>query len=351
MPSATAPKRAAFLTRFVALILGVWTIVNLMSAASLPAEPLVTTAPLDAREVVVGAYINDIQELDFRNQSYSVDVYVWFRWRNKDIDPSKSLEFMNRFAPNAHVRDQIYEPPKILPDGTFYAVVRNQGRFSAKLAVGNYPFDTQELRVELEDSELGSPLLTYVLDSNAITLSPDIYLPGFKIGTPRLEVREHLYPTNFGNPTVGEKEAYSRASLIVPIERPLTALVVKTFLPILLIMACAGLILWVRPAYIDARVGLSVTALLTLLLTLVALQLASGRFQPDVDYLTMIDKIYLASFAFIILILLRVVRASWRGDGDGSEGAIVRTDRFWSAFVAFLYMGTVTVIVCVSLGL
>jgi hypothetical protein len=349
MPSAPAPKWPALSFRFITLLLGIWTAVAWISAESSQAEPLVTTASGDAREVEVGAYINDIEELDFRTQSYSVDVYVWFRWRDKDTDPSKSLEFMNRFAPNAHVRDQIYEPPKILPDGKLYAVVRNQGRFSTKLAVGNYPFDTQELRIELEDSELGSAHLTYMLDSNAITLSPDIYLPGFKIGKPRIEIRDHLYPTNFGNPTVGEKEAYSRASLIVPIERPLTALAVKAFLPILLIMACAGLILWIRPAYIDPRVGLSVTALLTLLLTLVALQLATGRFQPDVDYLTMVDKIYIASFAFIILILLRVVRDSWRGDDSASEEAIARTDRNWSALIALLYVTTVAVIVSVSL--
>jgi hypothetical protein len=136
--------------------------------------------------------------------------------------------------------------------------------------------------------------------------------------------------------------------LIVPIQRPLTALAVKTFLPILLIMTCAGLILWVRPAYLDARVGLSVTALLTLLLTLVALQLASGRFQPDVDFLTMIDKIYLASFAFIILVLLRIVRASWRSDGDGGEQMVARMDRTWFVTVVLLYAATIGAIVALS---
>ncbi len=222
MPHAPAPKLASQPNTFVTLLLGILAAVALvvLVGPSL-AEPVpATAAPLDKREVVVGAYIHDIQELDFRTQSYAADLYVWFRWRNTDIDPSKTLEFMNRFAPNAHVRDQIYEPPKVLPDGTLYAVVRNQGRFATRLAVGNYPFDTQELRIELEDSESGTSLLKYVLDQNAITLSPEIYLPGFKIGKPRIEVGEHLYPTNFGNPTVGEQEAYSRAVLIVPIERP-----------------------------------------------------------------------------------------------------------------------------------
>lgn len=32
-------------------------------------------------KVVVGAYINDIQELDFKTNSYAIDLYVWFRWK------------------------------------------------------------------------------------------------------------------------------------------------------------------------------------------------------------------------------------------------------------------------------
>ncbi len=319
------------------------------SLAGSPSEATAATKP-DPQRVVIGAFINDIQEIDFRTQSYAVDVYVWFRWTDTSIDPSKSLEFMNRFAPNAHVRDQIYEPPKVLPDGTLYAVVRNQGRFSTKLALGNYPFDKQELIVDLEDLELGSNFLTYVADKTPLTVSPEIYVPGFRLGPARMDIVEHVYPTNFGNPTVGDVETYSRARLIVPIERPLTALSVKTFLPILLILACAGLILWVRPAYIDARVGLSVTALLTLLLTLVALQLATGRGQAEVDYLTMIDKIYLASYAFILLVLLRVVRASWRDGEHGSDEAVARVDRSWFLFVVGLYAVLTTLIISLSLS-
>ena len=35
-------------------------------------------------KVVVGAYINDIQELDFKTNSYAIDLYVWFRWKGAD---------------------------------------------------------------------------------------------------------------------------------------------------------------------------------------------------------------------------------------------------------------------------
>jgi hypothetical protein len=300
-------------------------------------------------KVVVGAFINRIQELDFRTQSYSVDLYVWFRWRNSDFDPSKSLEFMNRFAPFEHVRTQIYDKPLQLPDGSFYSIVRNQGRFSTRLGLERFPFDQQQLVIELEDSASGTGLLNFVPDDNPITLSSSLAVTGFRIGEPRLDIRANEYPTNFGNPTVGAKEAYSRATLVVPISRPLTALVVKTFLPILLVMVCAGLVLFIRPAYIDARVGLSMTALFTLLLTLVALQLARSTSQSEIDYLTMIDKVYLASYGFIILVLLRIVRVSWRDHDAQDELVIARTDRLWLLIVAIFYIVTLASILATSL--
>ncbi len=76
-------------------------------------------------EVVTGIYFDDIHEFDFRTHSYAVDFYVWYRWRNKDINSAKTMEFMNRSAPDNHVRDMLYDKPMELPGGNFFAIVRN----------------------------------------------------------------------------------------------------------------------------------------------------------------------------------------------------------------------------------
>jgi Neurotransmitter-gated ion-channel transmembrane region len=81
------------------------------------------------------------------------------------------------------------------------------------------------------------------------------------------------------------------------------AMSVKTFVPIVLIVICAALVFFVRPHYVEGRIGLGITALLTL----VALQLTSSATLPDVDYLMMLDKIYLLAYVFIIATLARVV--------------------------------------------
>jgi hypothetical protein len=90
----------------------------------------------------------------------------------------------------------------------------------------------------------------------------------------------------------------------------------------------------VRPRYIEGRIGLGITALLTL----VALQLASGSSLPDVDYLMMLDKIYILAYLFIIVALARVVATSWRSDDPDSEKAISRTDRSWGMGLLAVYL-------------
>ncbi len=298
----------------------------------------VAAEPPGPGEVTTGVYINDIQELDFRTNSYAVDLYVWFRWNKSDASPNKSLEFMNRFTPNDHVRDNLYEEPKAMPDGSRYTIIRNQGRFSAKFQLENYPFDEQVLRIVFEDTVASAADQIYVPDRIAVAINPAVTLPGFKIGTPRLEIVSNAYPTNFGDITSSGLETYSRGIVSVPVTRPLTALSVKTFVPVFLIILCASLVFFVRPFFVDGRIGLGITALLTL----VALQLSGGSSLPEVDYLMMIDKVYLASYAFIILSLVRVVSTSWVGKTEDNERAIARGDKIFAALLMLGYIGTLS---------
>jgi hypothetical protein len=303
-------------------------------------------APANPAKVAVGAYINDIQELDFKTNSYAVDLYVWFRWKPSDLDPSKTMEFMNRYDPNDHERDELYDKPKEMPDGSLYAIVRNQGRFSTKFQLGDYPFDTQFLTVVMEDTISSDDTQVYVPDpTGSIGLDPEITLPGFKVGKPEMRVVSNTYPTNFGDLAEPQGDTYSRVVLSVPVTRPLMAMSVKTFVPIVLIVICAALVFFVRPHYVEGRIGLGITALLTL----VALQLTSSASLPDVDYLMMLDKIYLLAYVFIIAALARVVLTSWRGADEAAEKSIRRADRIWVSVLLAAYLAANAAVVLPAL--
>jgi hypothetical protein len=303
-------------------------------------------APDSPDKVVVGAYVNDIQELDFKTNSYAVDLYVWFRWKAQALDPSKTMEFMNRYDPNDHERAELYEKPKQMPDGSLYAIVRNQGRFSTKFQLADYPFDTQFLTVVMEDTVSSEDTQDYVPDPDgSVSLDPEIALPGFKVGKPVMRITSNPYQTNFGDLAEPQGDTYSRVTLSVPVTRPLMAMSVKTFVPIVLIVICAALVFFVRPHYVEGRIGLGITALLTL----VALQLTSSATLPDVDYLMMPDKIYLLAYVFIIAALARVVLTSWRGADEAAERSIMRADRIWVAVLLAAYLAANSAVVLPAL--
>lgn len=292
-------------------------------------------APSHPAGVIVGAYINDIQELDFKANNYSIDLYVWFRWKGADVDPSKTMEFMNRYASDNNIRDELYDKPKPMPDGGFYSIIRYQGVFSTKFQLEKYPFDKQDLLVVMEDTIAAADAQIYVPDADGgVMLNPDITLPGFKVGKPKMRVVARPYPTNFGDLTEPDATPYSRVVISIPVTRPVVAMSIKTFVPIGLIVVCAALVFFVRPRYVEGRIGLGITALLTL----VALQLTSGASLPDVDYLMMIDKVFLLAYLFIILSLARVVWTSWRGADAEAEASIARGDHLWVGVLLAVYV-------------
>lgn len=80
---------------------------------------------------------------------------------------------------------------------------------------------------------------------------------------------------------MSQPETYSRAIVSIP-SRPVVSGVTKSLLPVFIVVVAAAALL-LKPEHIEARVGLSITALLTL----VALQFSAQAALPDVGYLLM----------------------------------------------------------------
>lgn len=77
---------AALLSVLVALASGLAALMTLPAPAG--ADP-------GADQVFVGAYVKDVQEIDVATESFTVDIYLWLRWKNPNINPSATLEAMN----------------------------------------------------------------------------------------------------------------------------------------------------------------------------------------------------------------------------------------------------------------
>jgi len=284
-------------------------------------------------KVTVGVYVNDVQKLDLKTHSYMMDAYIWFRWKNPDLDPSATFEFINSTESWGHMKTLDFEKPIQLPNGEYYQVVRIQGNFSRKLPLYDYPFDKQKIGIEFEDTAIEAKEFSYELDTTPVSINPDMELPGFQIGKPEIKVISKSYPTNFGDIRDKNTDTFSRIMVDIPIERSVLAYSVKLIFPIFCVIFCALLIFLLHPSRVDARVGIGITALLTI----VALQMTMNEDLPEIDYLVLMDKVYLAGYLFVIACLALVIRTARLQDRELCERAIL-IDRRSVLILAPIYL-------------
>jgi len=277
----------------------------------------------EANQVVVGAYIENIQGLDLQTNSFMADLYVWMRWMDPALKPYSSIEIMNPYESWAMTATPLTEEPVAQPDGSLYFAYRYQGPFSSKFQLSKFPFGEQLLRIQLEDQALEAGQVQYVLDTDPISLDPELTMPGYDIGEPTIDVRNVLYATTFGDYNSTTDDVYSRITITIPVTHPFWATALKVLLPILLVVVTASLIFQIPPGLIEARIGLGITALLTL----VAMQWSALSELPDGGYLVMLDVLYILSFVFVLTTLIQSLMTSWRARSGDEAGAIVIDER------------------------
>ncbi len=134
------------------------------------------------------------------------------------------------------------------------------------------------------------------------------------------------------------KLSFSRARIEVPMSRPPVPHLIKMLLPVVCVVLCASMMFLFRPAYVDSRVELGITSLLTV----VALQMTLGQELPDVAYLVLVDKVYVATYLYVMAAIGVVVKTTHLND-DGDAAGALRVNR--------LGMLTATVTYFSALGL
>lgn len=299
---------------------------------------LVIAAP---EQVHVGVYVHHVPEIDLKTSTYLGDFFLWFRWTGED-DPTSSLELTNLADASSLQRTLIYvdengaSKPQELGGGVKYQQVHVQGRFTHPFSIERYPFDEQDILFELEDNKRSSAEMIYVVDTvGRSTVHPGFALAGWDVGGLTLEVSEARYATNFGDLRVkAEDQGFAHLTASLHVRRPVWSSVVKTIVPILIVLLITLAVFLIDGKYFDARMGLGITTLISA----IALQLTSGSSLPDVGYVVLLDKIYNVSYFVIFVALLESVVAVRLVDQDQAARS-KRIDRWTLALSLVLSLG------------
>lgn len=317
---------------------------SLVLPARASADPLPADAS-SADKVTVGFFVNDIQDLDLATDSFTADFYMWMRWRNPAIDPSTSIETMNSNAWQNTTSSStggvsgkpLYDKPRDMPDGSKYQIMRYQGVFSRRMNLEKFPFDTQNLVLIFEDALADVRTLDFVPDKRPVVIGKAVTLPGYAIGEPTMKVVAHQYDTDFGDLTAPKDQTYSRILVTIPLKRDVLPYLFKIVLPIFIVILITSLIYLLPNRLEDSRTGIGITAMLTI----VALQWTTDSSLPSVDYLMMLDLVYVVSLFYIFVAMGYTVIASRRNRHEIPDAVTKALDRRAGVISLIVYVAVI----------
>ena len=284
--------------------------------------------------VIVGSYINKVQDLSFRENRYTVDFYIWFRWKAEgalaDYKPLESFEIIN-----GRVDSKTSVVEKKIGDMN-YASARITATIAENWNLTNFPFDHHRTQVRIEDSGLTALDLAFVADDTNSRLGDEIEMAGWKAGNFDSTVQSRLYKTNYGDtslPTDAQSE-YSRYVIAWDIDRVGWGAAIKLLSTVILATGVAFVSFMVKPSDLDARFGMGVGSLFAV----AASAFVVSASVPDSASLTVADSMHMVALGFIFLTLL-ISSLCLRLEVRGNEELAFRIDHWCLAILPVLFYG------------
>lgn len=310
----------------VALLGALW-LASALSFSSAHAEPA---------EVIVGSYINRIQDVSFRENRYTLDFYVWFLWSAQgalaEYKPLESFEIMN-----GRVDSKVSVVEKKIGDVS-YASARITATMSENWELANFPFDWHRPQVRIEDSVFTTDNLVFVPDKANSRLGDEIAISGWTASSFDSAVQPMVYRTNYGDPSIptNAKSEYSRFVIAWNLDRVGWGAAIKLLSTVILATGVAFVSFMVKPSDLDARFGMGVGALFAV----AASAFIVSASVPDSSSLTVADRLHMVALGCIFLTLL-LSAFCLRLEVTGREELAFRIDHWCLGVLPVLFYGWV----------
>lgn len=206
--------------------------------------------------VKIGVYVTSIHDIDFKQKEYTLNLWLWLKYRNKDLNFMQNLEVPQAktveksFAMIDSSKEEIYMQMKLL------CVMKDSWR------INNFPFDRQTLRFSIENSQFDSRALVFVPDTVGQHYDPRFTLRGWTIDSCLLSTGTKVYETGFGDESLAKPHTeYSAFRLRLSIKRDASGLFWKMFLGMYIAFLIAYVCFYIHADGMDSRFGLSVGSL------------------------------------------------------------------------------------------
>jgi hypothetical protein len=231
--------------------------------------------------IKVGFLLNSVDDYDVKTGTFTADFFL--SMTSATPMPSLSLS-----SPNGRIDDA-----KVIADKPTFKLFRYTGAFKSPPDLRKYPFDSQQLRIMLEDDRYGSDQIRFVADKERTQLARGFRALGWQVDFVEGRSLSQSYPDRFE----GDDLYYGRYIFTLGLERYATSAAFKVFVPAFVIVLIALLGMWVPPTEMEVRSNAGAPMLAGAVLFHFALM----QELPATSYLTRADKLMLAVYVALAL--------------------------------------------------
>lgn len=265
--------------------------------------------------VKTGMYITSIHDIDFKQKEYTIDLWLWLKYKNPDFDFLQNLEI-----PQAKTVTKSYSTIDT-SGGRIYMLMKLQCVMKDSWRIENFPFDQQKLRLSIENSQYDSKSLVFSKDTLGKHFDPRFFLRGWNIDSLDISTGIKAYETTFGDESLVKPHVeYSTFKVRLTIHRDAMELFWKMFLGMYVAFLIAYICFYIHADSIDSRFGLSVGSLFAA----IGNKYIIDSSLPESTSLTLVDTLH----GLTLLFIFATVTASAYSLQLVKKGKLKKANRF-----------------------
>ncbi len=244
--------------------------------------------------VTVGIYVTSIHDIDFKEKAYSVNLWLWLKYKRPEFDFMKNLE-----VPMAKSFEKSYATLDTLKDGSIYILMKLQCVMKGTWKIKDFPFDRQKLRFAIENSMYDSKSLVFASDTLGLHYG-NYFLMDWEKDSFTIQTEIKKYGTGFGDPALQKPQSeYSTYKVSIAVHRDSWELFIKLFLGMYVSFLIACMCFYIHPDNMDSRLALSVGSLFAVIGNKYIIDSAL----PESNSFTLVDILHGLTLIYILLVI------------------------------------------------
>lgn len=232
----------------------------------------------------VGLVLNSVRNYDIHTGSFAADFFL-------SLTADRPMPPLHLTFANGHDVDE-----QELASTPTFRLYRYRGEFTSTVDLRHYPFDAQDLTIEVEDLRAGVDQVLFEPDQQRTSLDEGFSFVGWNVASIAARAYRHLYPPRFDRDDL----YVSRYKFVLGIQRFGTSAAFNVYVPAFIIVLISLMGLFMDYGHMEVRTN-SCTPMMA---AAVLFHYSLLQSVPATGYLTRADKLMLGVYLSLLLNML-----------------------------------------------